>query len=159
MTKERSEILLGILIVIAVCTGVYYLAPTNAKVPRSPVVRSIDTAPLMTPTLAVKIAASTGFDYLVSYTERGFEPANVTIEAGQTIRFANNNAGKTLWVAATSDGGTLYAGSGRGCGQSDFDSCMALERGDFWEFTFQDEGTWSYKNNTEVKHMGVVTVL
>lgn len=157
MSKERIELLVGISVVVLVGVGVYLLSPQMREVPEAPISRGIETPPPVTPALEKRIAESRGFQALVSYTERGFEPSVATIKRGDTVRFTNNNAGSTLWVAATADSGSLYPGSGD-CGQSSFDSCVAVSPGEFWEFTFEEIGTWSFKNNANVAHAGVIAV-
>ncbi len=156
MSKAHIELLVGAAIVALVLLGVYVFAPrASHSVP--PVERGIIEPPPMTPELKARIEASTGFQHLVSYTQRGFEPATLTVQKGETVRFANNNAGVQLWIAATTDSGALYPGAGD-CAQSDFDSCVGLVPGEFWEFTFDTAGTWSFKNNADGAHAGVITV-
>ena len=103
------------------------------------------------------LATSNGFQYLVSFTERGFEPMSVTIQKGETVRFVNNSDAN-LWVAATGDSGAIYPGTGHECGQSAFDTCKTLKNGEFWEFTFSTVGAWSYHDNFDVERTGVVVV-
>lgn len=107
--------------------------------------------------VAAQLAKSSGFEFLVSYTDNGFEPASTTLKAGQTIRFINNSRGK-LWVAAVfSEGGSRYSGSSD-CGGSSLDTCGALDPGEFWEFTFNNSGTWGYQNNLDKEKAAVVEV-
>ncbi len=113
--------------------------------------------PPFTAEIKAQLEKSHGFQMLVSYTDRGFEPGTTTIKSGETIRWTNNSS-QDLWVAATGTSGSVYPGTGKECGQSAFDSCKVLKRGDFWEFTFARKGTWGYKNNSDVKMTGVVVV-
>jgi len=116
------------------------------------------TLPPFTDAVKRQLAASHGFQYLVSYTDRGFEPAALVVKKGETVRFINNSD-ELLWVAATGTSGAVYPkGDSAPCGQSAFDSCAAIKRGEFWEFTFNDSGTWSYQNNTDTKMTGTVIV-
>ncbi len=103
------------------------------------------------------LAKSNGFQSLVSFTERGFEPTTVSVQKGETIRFINNSE-HDLWIASTGDSGTVYPGTGHECGQSAFDTCRALKKGEFWEFTFSTVGAWSYHDNFDVERTGVVVV-
>jgi plastocyanin len=109
------------------------------------------------PEIMAYLAKSTGFQYLVSFTERGFEPSTITIKKGETVRFINNSS-EDLWVSATGDSGAVYPGTGKECGQSSFDTCKTLKKGEFWEFTLADEGAWSYHNNFDLERMGVIVV-
>jgi plastocyanin len=111
--------------------------------------------PPFTAEVKAALAASKGFQILVSYTDRGFEPAFATIKAGDAVRFTNNSS-HDLWIAAAGGAGSAYPGDGNNCGQSAFDSCRVLKYGEFWEFTFATAGTWSYQNNRDTKMTGVV---
>ena len=103
------------------------------------------------------LAKSHGFQYLVSYTDRGFEPATLGVKEGETVRFTNNSGGG-LWVASVAlPGATVYPGQSD-CGASAFGTCAALKPGDFWEFTFDAAGTWSYKNISDTSKTGTITV-
>lgn len=156
MRKERIELLLGILILIAVCCGVYLLAPSHRT--SDSMARGIETPPPITEAIAKRIQESSGFAAVVSYTEAGFEPQTTTIKKGETVRFVNNQEKRAVWVAATGEDGTRYPQGGAECGQSALDSCSAIGAGDFWEFTFEKPGTWSFKNNAAPEYTGVIIV-
>lgn len=110
------------------------------------------------PSLEVQamLEKSKGFQALVSYTDAGFEPLVVSIKKGETIRFVNNSS-EDLWVASTSVEGNLYPGESD-CGTSMLDTCKPLAARAFWEFTFDQTGTWGYMNNLHKDRTGVVTV-
>ncbi len=114
--------------------------------------------PPLTPEMQQVLATSHGFQALVSYTDRGFEPASASIKKGDTIRFTNNSS-QDLWIsAAGTAAGKVYPGTGNDCGASAFDSCLVLKPHEFWEFTFTLAGTWSYRNNLNPNDTGVVKV-
>src|SRR3989344_4801790 len=94
-----------------------------------------------------------GFSALVSVSDTGFEPRTITVNKGATIRFFNNS-GASVHIAASGD--ALYPGKST-CGASAFDSCKALTKNDFWEFTFAVSGTWTYQD-TATGHQGTVRV-
>lgn len=102
------------------------------------------------------LAKSKGFAALISYTDRGFEPSRVSIKQGEAVRFINNSGSKLLWIASTSTVGA-YPGTSE-CGGSSFDTCKTLEKGEFWEFTFDAKGVWHYRNNSETSREGIVEV-
>jgi plastocyanin len=119
------------------------------------------TAPIppFTDEIKARVENSNGFSALVSYTQLGFEPREVNIKKGDTIRFTNNS-GEDLWVAATGESGRVYPYSDRadGCGSSDFDSCKPFGPQDFWEFTFAESGIWSFVNRADGTKSGEVMV-
>ncbi len=111
-------------------------------------------APEITPTMQAVLEESKGFQALVSYTDRGFEPRSLSIEKGDTVRFTNNSI-RDLWVASS---GTPYPRGGDTCGESAFDSCIALKPLEFWEFTFDATGEWQYTDNLHKEFTGTVRV-
>lgn len=148
------------MVAIIVITGAVYLlahSPRTASPSQSSVVSQKQAIPPLTPAVEAQLAKSHGFQYLVSYTNNGFEPSNISIKKGETIRFTNNSSGD-VWIAATATGGALYPNVANGCGSSAFDSCHALKSGEFWEFTFESAGTWSYADNLHKDKTGVVHV-
>jgi plastocyanin len=99
-----------------------------------------------------QLAQSPPFQYVVSYTDKGFQPAVLTVKKGDTVRFANNSTGQ-LWVADAH-----YASSASSCGGSAFDSCGALQPSNYWEFTFDRVGTWKFQNNANTQYAGTIIV-
>ncbi len=118
--------------------------PASAPIPEPP----------FTDAVRAQLAASHGFQELLSYTDRGFEPLHYSIKRGDTVRFTNNSQEK-LWVAA--DGDAVYPITGD-CGSSALDSCTPIGPGEFWEFTFTEGGTWTVVNNLDKSKVGVVEV-
>jgi plastocyanin len=105
-----------------------------------------------------KLARSLGAAALLSYTEMGFEPRDVTIKAGQTMRFTNNS-NRDMWIAAAASAGEqLYPGIANGCGFSALDSCGAIAPQDFWQFTFTVKGTWRVVNTLDPLRTAIVHV-
>lgn len=144
-----------LLVLIAVCAAAFFIPGSSKHTPNA---SATDTsAPISPPSLEVMayLAQSKGFQYLVSYTERGFEPATLAIQKGETVRFTNNS-NEGMWVAATGD--KLYPSVVNGCGSSALDTCKALQSGEFWEFTFGVAGTWGYQNNADISTTGAIIV-
>ena len=110
-----------------------------------------DLPPPMTPLMQEQLAKSSGFQHLVSYGDDGFSPAALTVAAGDTVRFTNNST-KDVWIASVN-----YPGQSS-CGGSSFDTCLVLKSGEFWEFTFDEVGSWTYKNNADTQYKASITV-
>lgn len=56
---------------------------------------------LPSPEVIAMVYASKGFQYLVSYTDTGFEPKDFTINKGETVRFGNNSS-HDMWISESS---------------------------------------------------------
>jgi len=163
--NKRAYIAIALVVVIAVVSVLAFsgsslqATPAAAEnAPATPPVTATDT-PVSSPapeTVAAPVN-SNGFQYLISYTDGGFEPLSLLVKKGETVRFTNNSQGG-LWVASVArPGATVYPGRSD-CGASAFGTCAALKPGDFWEFTFDVAGTWSYKNISDSSKTGTVTV-
>ncbi len=103
------------------------------------------------------VANSKGFSVFISYTDNGFEPANVEIKRGETVRFTNNSS-HNMWIMSSGGDGGVYPASGDACGQTAFDTCVAFPKHEIWEFTFDVPGTWVYRNNVNKEDVGIIIV-
>lgn len=149
---------IALLMYISPQSGGGILQPVSPDIAES--IRGGDAPiPEFTDDIKARLEQSNGFQALVSYTPRGFEPSEVNIKKGDTIRFTNNS-GEQLWISATGDSGLVYpySNGADGCGSSDFDSCGPFAPQDFWEFTFTESGTWSFVNAGDKTKMAVVRV-
>lgn len=81
--------------------------------------------------------AQSGFQYLVSMTDAGFRPTEITVHAGETVRFTNN---ASATVVISTDGM----------------SSPSLVHGAYWEHTFNAKGVTSF--NDGAGHAGSVIV-
>lgn len=99
---------------------------------------------------------------VVYYTSSGFEPATVTIEEGETVRWVNN-ASSGMWVGSDDHPRhTRYAGTSvrEHCQNGDqnsaaFDQCST---GNQFSFTFEKTGEWGYHNHVAPGDTGTVVV-
>ncbi len=82
-----------------------------------------------------EVEANTKAEVIVSITSSGFSPASITVEAGTTVTFVNNDT-IPHWPASNPHPvhTTLSA----------FDSKGKVQPGDSYSYTFTDEGTWKY---------------
>jgi len=99
----------------------------------------------------------------VVLTESGFEPADITVEQGETVTWVNEGS-TPMWVGSDRHPThTDYAGSSLRdhCQNGDqtsaaFDQCST---GDEFSFTFEKTGEWSYHNHERAPQGGTVTVV
>ena len=154
---KRPLVLLGILLCVVIAAFVWS-AKGSDSVQEGATVSVPDFIPGPPPKEVVALLEkSKGFEVLISYTDHGFEPATATIAVGDAVRFTNNSS-QDLWVASTgSSENPLYPGTSD-CGGSTLDTCMVLEPREFWEFTFDESGTWTFQNNLDKGQTGSVLV-
>jgi plastocyanin len=113
--------------------------------------------PVYSTSTALKLAHSHGFQALVSYTDQGFEPAEVAIKRGDTVRFTNNSS-NNVWIAASGQHVQIYPRTSDTCGSSSLDSCAPFAPQDFWEFSFDTPGNWQVVNNLDKSRSAMVRV-
>lgn len=107
---------------------------------------------------SVNVAPET---HVVELTDRGFDPREVVIDKGDTVRFVDN-ASITMWIASdpypTNNG---YSNTTRKehCAENStveaFDQCST---GEVYEFTFEKSGEWGYHNQRPFDPGGRVVV-
>lgn len=138
---SRMFTTLGFLLLVLVALYVILMlfapavqAPENAFRERA------ERAPTPTPESARIAAAPQSFQYLVSFTPRGFEPRNLTVEKGGTVRFVNNTQNDLYFVADAS-----------------LISPQTIGPRSYIEVTFDEAGEYPYSDK-ETKRAGVVEV-
>lgn len=117
-----------------------------------------ENAPALSTTTRKVLAKSQGFQALVSVTDRGFEPSDVSVARGQTIRFTNNGTENIRISSRLSESGDVYPGTSAECAASTFDTCVEIAPREFWEFTFDESGVWGYVDTLHAERKGVVRV-
>ncbi len=96
---------------------------------------------------------------LVSLGDSGFEPKEVTIKKGATVRFVNNSARDSWPASAIHPTHSIYPQkSASDCLGSSFDACRGLKPGEFWEFTFNVAGTWRFHDHLNASKTGSIIV-
>lgn len=95
----------------------------------------------------------------IIYTDKGYEPNEVTIRVGQAVRWVNNSPGEMWPAAAVHPTHAIYPQkSDSDCLGSSFDSCRRLQPGESYEFTFTYEGDWKFHDHVRPSKTGVVHV-
>ncbi len=158
MTRKDVYLGTGAIIVIVVCTYLLYTDGQFVKM-ESEDTALVEEVPAMTALMKEVLEKSTGFQLLVSYTDGGFQPSHASIKRGDTVRFTNNSSGEVWVSAAAVHNGNIFPGGPSSCGQSAFDSCTALQPKEFWEFTFDESGTWGYINVANPTHDAALEVV
>ena len=97
---------------------------------------------------------------VVRYTDSGYEPSTLTVNAGESVMFTNDS-GRSLWTASAMHPTHLvYDGTSLGehCPNTTgtaFDQCVA---GDEYSFTFMESGEWGYHNHLNPSDFGTIVV-
>lgn len=86
---------------------------------------------------------------VITYTDSGFGPREVTVKKGSTVAFINESS-SVMWVAsAPHPQHTIYP---------EFDQLKSVPKGGSYEFIFTKVGTWKYHNHMKATDFGGVVV-
>ena len=128
-------LLVAALVVVSIFFSFFRLNPRISDINESDV-RVPPPAPVLTPERTIEAIGEKQFSALVSYTDQGFEPAQMTIAQGDTIRFTNNST-RTMTLSLENASHPPAGG---------------LPPGEYWEYTSNVTGTIQYTElNTQYK--------
>lgn len=86
---------------------------------------------------------------VVTLTEDGFVPSELTISKGTTVAFVSET-GKLFWPASNlHPSHTIYP---------EFDPLLPVKPDAAWSFTFENAGEWKYHDHLAPYYTGVITV-
>lgn len=86
---------------------------------------------------------------VVTYTDTGFSPLVVTVKTGGVVTFVNESS-RSMWVASdVHPTHQLLPG---------FDQKTSVARGQTYEYTFTNVGTWRYHNHQNPSDAATVVV-
>ncbi len=114
-------------------------------------------ATVLAETKTVPTTQSTPQGYTVEITSAGFNPKELTVNAGDTVTFVNKDSSPHRPASAVHPTHSVYPESG-GCIGSKFDACKNLGQGESWSFTFNQKGTWKYHDHLNPGFTGTIIV-
>lgn len=155
---SKKTIFAIIVIVIFVIAGYFLFTRTAAAPTPIPNINTTQTTDATTGSTA-QVAS------LITYTDTGFSPKNITVKAGDTVRFVNSSS-HGMWVASSQhpthtqyDGTSTSQHCASGANTSDvFDECAAVDPGTVYSFTFTKAGTFTFHNHVRASDTGSVSV-
>ncbi|MCH7541943.1 hypothetical protein IH981_04190 [Patescibacteria group bacterium] len=119
-------------------------AATKSAIPQE-ATSSADTPEEESPSIPLSPSSN-----VVTITTSGFSPSSITINAGETVTWVNNDT-KNHWPASDKHPVHLdYPGPG-------FDS-LGIGPGDSWSFQFGIRGPWGYHDHNIPARTGIVVV-
>jgi len=87
--------------------------------------------------------------YIITLTDTGFVPADITITLGETVTF-RSETGDPFWPASNlHPSHAIY---------SDFDPREPVQPSAAWSFTFTKAGAWQYHDHLAPYFTGTITV-
>mgnify|MGYP001584862973 FL=1 len=157
---KRGFILIGVL-------GLFLLliacAPQTPKVMEEPAVgqpeKVSETLPPEPAPVEKTVEDETAMppDNTIKITSSGFEPKTLTVKAGTTVTFVNEDSNQHWPASAVHPTHAAYPESG-GCIGSKFDACKVLAQGESFSFTFNEKGSWNYHDHLRPSNTGKIVV-
>ncbi|HEY4503885.1 MAG TPA: hypothetical protein VJJ28_02155 [Candidatus Paceibacterota bacterium] len=111
-------------------------------------------------TLQSSSTPMSAIENVVTYSENGFTPKDITVKVGETVKFINKS-GQAMWVGSDEHpthmqySGTILKEHCPDTAGISFDQC---KKGDEYSFTFKKAGKWNYHNHSKANITGVVIV-
>ena len=145
-----------VLILIIVVFGGYFLF-------KNPKVQAPTTETLPTETSQLENMQTKTTQYVVTYTNEGYSPSEMTVRVG-TIVIWQNNSSQNMWTAsAMHPSHIVYSGSSLSehcpdTAGTSFDTCKGIAPGSSWSFTFNKKGSWGYHDHLNASHFGKIIV-
>lgn len=149
---REKNIFIGILVIALIAIAVvgyraYYGAGDmqRPELKQSPIQPHTERQP-ETPTAPPVGTASRA---VVTYGANGFSPSSITVAAGETVVFMNENSVDVWPASAPHPTHTDYP---------EFDAKKPVTPGNSYSFTFTRVGTWKYHSHLNPTHFGSVVV-
>jgi len=100
----------------------------------------------------------------IEMTSSGFSPSDVTVKAGGTVIFVNNDINGHWPASAIHPTHTVYPGSSKDkCGTAEqvktFDACGEVASGESYSFKFTEVGSWKYHDHLNAGDTGTIMVV
>lgn len=86
---------------------------------------------------------------VVTYTNAGYQPQEITVKKGTKVTFMNDSSGSVWTASGVHPTHQLLPG---------FDQLSSVSKGGTYEYTFVKVGTWKYHNHVKPTDGGFVVV-
>jgi len=157
--NRSTEIIIGIVILAAIIIliSIFTVNPKNQNASTNRLATDSGSVQAKTPSEPQTEPA------IVTYTDNGFSPLNLTIASGTTVVFKNQSSSPMWPASAFHPTHRAYPGSGiEKCGTPEqpkiFDACGEIPAGQSWSFKFDIPGTWKYHDHLNPEKTGIITV-
>jgi len=171
-----NKIVIAVIIIAAVLAGAYVLLRGPQSSSREVATPAVSEQPsggtTPQPPVAQAPAREAGVrpensapreEYIVTYTDAGYSPANLNLKKGEAVTFKNQSS-QSLWTASdVHPSHRAYSGTSldEHCPDTTntaFDACRGVLPGQSWSFTFNKVGTWGYHNHLSPGDRGAIVV-
>ena len=153
-----------ILVLFVLVLGGYFLlrteeiqAPTEENSTLGMPAPNTNTPEMIVNQIGDKNESPTINQNVITYSDTGYSPNSLAIEAGDTVTFKNDSS-LSMWPAsAMHPTHAVYPTTG-GCLGSTFDVCKGVLPNDSWSFKFDIAGNWKYHDHLKPIFFGTIIV-
>ena len=149
-----NKLFLIIIIIIIAAGGYFFLK--RAPVQTTPAAQT-PTPEQTAPAQSSAEKESAAEEKTVTYTDNGYSPSTLEINAGDTVVFKNGSS-QSMWPASAMHPAHKDYPTIGGCLGSTFDACKGVQPGDSWPFQFDIAGNWKYHDHLNPKNFGAIIV-
>src|SRR3989344_1478487 len=154
-SMNRKELILIVLLVAIIALGWIIYGKNISDNPRDATLPQERTSATLANAQAGGFFIDKIYVVIVTYTDNGFSPSEVTIPKGGAVIFRNYSSGK-LRVASNPHPAHNGYPTTNGCVGSTFDSCDTIPSKVSWSFVFDSPGTWGYHDHLDPGKGGTV---
>lgn len=154
---NRKELALIVLVVAIIALGWIIYGKNISSNPRSVALQQERTSVNLATAQAGGFFIDKTYVVIVTYTDNGFSPSEITIPKGSAVIFRNYSSKKMRVTSNPHPAHNEYPTTG-GCVGSVFDSCDNIPPRVSWSFVFDSPGTWGYHDHLNPGKDGVVIV-
>lgn len=155
-----NKLLVGIMVLLVGGMVGWYMFRGNVKLPGmqiapntvTPAVESTDGNVVISDESPVTGLGKGGVmtEGVVSYTDTGYLPSELTVKKGTKVTFKNDSSGGMWTASGVHPTHQLLPG---------FDQLKSVTKGGVYEYTFTKVGTWKYHNHVKPDDGGIVVVI
>lgn len=154
---NRKELTLIVLVAAVIALGWIIYGKNISSNPQNVTLQQKQQSAALATAQASGFFIDKTYVVIVTYTDSGFSPSEVTIPKGSAIIFRNYSSGKLRVASNPHPAHNGYPTTG-GCVGSTFDSCDNIPTKVSWSFVFDSPGTWGYHNHLNPDKGGTVKV-
>ena len=171
-----NKIITGFIVIAVVAVGGYFLLknpgtstlnqdllppPSNQEMPNQTPPSTTTSTPLEQTDQGTQKTEQV--ENIIIYSDGGYLLNILNINLGATVTFKNESS-RTMWTASDfHPSHIIYGGTSLGEHCPDingaaFDSCVGIQPGNSWNFTFNKIGSWNYHNHLKPSDTGTIIV-
>ena len=143
---SSRNLVIGVIVVLVALVGWYYIQSQKGQVPQVP---TVETQPETTPATTSASPTEEVEENVVTITSSGFSPQNITVKAGESVTWINQDTSDHQVNSVVHPTHLVYP---------PLNTVGLLKPGGKKSLSFPDKGTYKYHDHLNPSLTGSVTV-